>query len=69
MAIDLLLKGGQVVTEEDGVQEGEKYLAVGMDPVIFNLRFRFAEWSRSIELLGKEVLPRVPKRVVATSVK
>lgn len=46
-------------TPEDIVREVEKYLEVGIDLLVFDLRFRFDEWERSIDLLGREVLPRV----------
>jgi hypothetical protein len=39
----------------------KKYLEVGIDHIVFDLRFRYDEWERSIDLLGKEVLPRVRK--------
>ena len=52
---------------DDVVREVGKYLEVGIDHIVFDLRFRYTEWERSIELLGKEVLPRVRKLAAATS--
>ncbi|MBI3950993.1 MAG: LLM class flavin-dependent oxidoreductase [Acidobacteria bacterium] len=46
-------------TPNDVVNEVQKYLDVGIDHLVFDLRFRFDEWERSIELLGQEVLPRL----------
>jgi alkanesulfonate monooxygenase SsuD/methylene tetrahydromethanopterin reductase-like flavin-dependent oxidoreductase (luciferase family) len=46
---------------DDVVREVEKYLEVGIDHLVFDFRFAFDEWDRSIELLGTEVLPRLRK--------
>jgi len=46
---------------DDVVDEVKKYLEVGIDLIVFDFRFRFDEWDRSIDLLGKEVLPRLRK--------
>lgn len=46
---------------DDLVNEVQKYLEVGIDHLVFDFRFRFDEWDRSIELLGREVLPRLRK--------
>jgi alkanesulfonate monooxygenase SsuD/methylene tetrahydromethanopterin reductase-like flavin-dependent oxidoreductase (luciferase family) len=46
---------------DDIVNEVKKFLEVGIDHIIFDFRFRFDEWDRSIDLLGKEVLPRLRK--------
>ncbi len=46
---------------DDIVREVEKYLEVGIDHLVFDFRFRYDEWDYSIELLGKEVLPRLRK--------
>jgi alkanesulfonate monooxygenase SsuD/methylene tetrahydromethanopterin reductase-like flavin-dependent oxidoreductase (luciferase family) len=62
------LEGSFIVgSPDDVVHEVEKYLEVGIDHIVFDLRFRYTEWERSIELLGKEVLPRVRKLAAATS--
>ncbi|MGH9356411.1 MAG: hypothetical protein ACRD10_09805 [Terriglobia bacterium] len=46
---------------QDVVNEVRKYLEVGIDHLVFDLRFRFDDWGRSVELLGKEVLPQLRK--------
>ncbi len=46
---------------QDVVNEVRKYLEVGIDHLVFDLRFRFDDWHRSVELLGKEVLPALRK--------
>jgi alkanesulfonate monooxygenase SsuD/methylene tetrahydromethanopterin reductase-like flavin-dependent oxidoreductase (luciferase family) len=56
------LEGSFIVgSPDDVVNEVKKYLEVGIDHIVFDLRFRYDEWERSIDLLGKEVLPRVRK--------
>jgi alkanesulfonate monooxygenase SsuD/methylene tetrahydromethanopterin reductase-like flavin-dependent oxidoreductase (luciferase family) len=56
------LEGSFMVgSPDDIVKEVEKYLEVGIDHIVFDLRFRFDEWDLSIDLLGKEVLPRLRK--------
>ena len=44
---------------DDVVGEVGKYLEVGIDLIVFDLRFAFDEWEQGIELLGRKVLPRV----------
>jgi len=39
------------------VREIQAYQAVGAALVVFDLRFRFADWYRQIDILGEEVLP------------
>jgi len=46
---------------EDIINEVRKFLEIGIDHIVFDLRFRFDEWDRSIELLGTEVVPRLRK--------
>jgi alkanesulfonate monooxygenase SsuD/methylene tetrahydromethanopterin reductase-like flavin-dependent oxidoreductase (luciferase family) len=46
---------------QDVVTEVQKYLEVGIDHLVFDLRFRFDDWNRGIELLGKEVIPQLRK--------
>lgn len=48
-------------TPDDVVRDIEKYLEVGIDHIIFDLRFRFDDWDHCVDLLAKEVLPRVRK--------
>ncbi len=46
---------------DDVVSEVQKYLEVGIDHLVFDFRFAFDQWDQSIELLGREVLPRLRK--------
>jgi alkanesulfonate monooxygenase SsuD/methylene tetrahydromethanopterin reductase-like flavin-dependent oxidoreductase (luciferase family) len=46
---------------DDIVKEASKYLEAGIDQLVFDFRFRFDEWDLSLDLLGKEVLPRLRK--------
>ena len=56
------LEGSFIVgNPDDVVREVGKFLEVGIDHIVFDLRFRFDEWDRSIELLGTEVVPRLRK--------
>ena len=48
-------------SSDDVVKEVQKFLEIGIDHIVFDLRFRFDEWDRSIELLGTEVVPRLRK--------
>jgi alkanesulfonate monooxygenase SsuD/methylene tetrahydromethanopterin reductase-like flavin-dependent oxidoreductase (luciferase family) len=42
---------------EDVARDIRLYEAAGAELIIFDLRFRFAEWLEQIDWLGKEVLP------------
>jgi len=44
-------------TPVDIAREARAYEKAGADVIVFDLRFRYAEWLEQIELLGKEVLP------------
>jgi probable F420-dependent oxidoreductase len=44
-------------TPADIVCETRAYEEAGADHVVFDLRFRYADWPEQIDLLGKEVLP------------
>ena len=44
-------------TPADIAREAQAYEAAGADLIVFDLRFRYAEWLEQIEFLGKEVLP------------
>ncbi len=46
-------------TPDDIVAELAKFEAVGVEHLVFDLRLRFDKWFESIDLLGKEVLPKV----------
>jgi alkanesulfonate monooxygenase SsuD/methylene tetrahydromethanopterin reductase-like flavin-dependent oxidoreductase (luciferase family) len=50
-----------VGSPDDIVKDVEKYLEVGIDHIVFDLRFRFDEWELCMDLLGKEVLPKLRK--------
>lgn len=57
------LEGSFMVgSPDDVVRDVEKYLEIGIDHIVFDLRFRFDEWDQCMTLLGKEVLPKVRKR-------
>ena len=61
------LEGSFIVgSPDDVVRDVEEYLEIGIDHIVFDLRFRYDEWDRSIELLGKEVLPRLRKLQATT---
>ena len=44
-------------TPADIVRETRAYEEAGADHIVYDLRFRFADWLEQIDLLGKEVLP------------
>lgn len=44
-------------TPAEIAREARAYEDAGADALVFDLRFRFADWLEQIELLGKEVLP------------
>jgi alkanesulfonate monooxygenase SsuD/methylene tetrahydromethanopterin reductase-like flavin-dependent oxidoreductase (luciferase family) len=48
-------------TPADIVRETRAYEAAGADHIVYDLRFRFADWLAQIDLLGKEVLPELQK--------
>lgn len=47
---------------EDVVGQVKNFLEVGIDHLIFDLRFRYDEWFYCMDLLGKEVLPQLRKQ-------
>jgi alkanesulfonate monooxygenase SsuD/methylene tetrahydromethanopterin reductase-like flavin-dependent oxidoreductase (luciferase family) len=49
----LLLAG----TPEDIVRDTRKYEEAGLNHIVYDLRFRYADWYEQIDFLGKEVLP------------
>ncbi|MBI2998339.1 MAG: LLM class flavin-dependent oxidoreductase [Deltaproteobacteria bacterium] len=49
----LLLAG----TPEDIVRVMRKYDEAGLNHVVYDLRFRYADWYEQVDFLGKEVLP------------
>ena len=48
-------------TPADIAREARAYEAAGADHIVFDLRFRYADWLEQIDLLGKEVLPALTK--------
>ena len=52
---------GQLVagTADDVVGECRKFEALGLDQLVFDLRFRFDRWVEQVERLGADVLPRL----------
>jgi alkanesulfonate monooxygenase SsuD/methylene tetrahydromethanopterin reductase-like flavin-dependent oxidoreductase (luciferase family) len=48
-------------TPADIAREARAYENAGADCIVFDLRFRYADWLEQIELLGKEVLPALRK--------
>jgi alkanesulfonate monooxygenase SsuD/methylene tetrahydromethanopterin reductase-like flavin-dependent oxidoreductase (luciferase family) len=46
-------------TPDEVVAEVKEFERAGVEHLVFDLRFRFDKWFESIDLLGKEVLPRV----------
>lgn len=46
-------------TPEDIVRETRAYQEAGAEHIVYDLRFRYADWYEQIDFLGKEVLPAV----------
>jgi len=44
-------------TPDEIVKDSRKYEEGGLDHIVYDLRFRYADWYEQIDLLGKEVLP------------
>jgi probable F420-dependent oxidoreductase len=44
-------------TPADVARETRAYEEAGADHIVYDLRFRYADWLEQIDLLGKEVLP------------
>lgn len=44
-------------TPDDIVRETRAYEQAGADHIVYDLRFRYADWMEQIDLLGREVLP------------
>ena len=44
-------------TPKDIVSESRAYEAAGADHIVYDLRFRYADWYEQLDLLGREVLP------------
>ena len=56
---------GQLVagTPDDIAGECRKFEALGVDQLVFDLRFRFDRWVDQVERLGMDVLPRLGAHV------
>ncbi len=52
-------------TPDDVVRGVRRYQELGCDLLVFDLRMRFPEYLEQIDLIAKEVLPRVSARAVA----
>jgi len=46
-------------TPDDIVRGVQRYQEIGCDLLIFDFRMRFPDWLAQIEILAREVLPRV----------
>jgi alkanesulfonate monooxygenase SsuD/methylene tetrahydromethanopterin reductase-like flavin-dependent oxidoreductase (luciferase family) len=44
-------------TPEDIVRTTRAYEQAGADHIVYDLRFRYADWHEQISMLGEEVLP------------
>jgi probable F420-dependent oxidoreductase len=54
------LEGQLVAGNPDEIAaECRKFETLGVDQVVFDLRFRFDRWLEQMEVLGREVLPRL----------
>lgn len=46
----------------DIVRESRAYEEAGADHIVYDLRFRYADWHEQVDLLGQEVLPALTRR-------
>ena len=46
-------------TPADIARDTKRYEEAGLNHIVFDLRFRYADWYQQIDLLGQEVLPAV----------
>ena len=44
-------------TPEDIIRDSRAYQGAGANHIVYDLRFRYADWHEQIALLGEEVLP------------
>ena len=49
-------------TPADIVRESRAYEEAGADHIVYDLRFRYADWREQVDLLGQEVLPALTRR-------
>jgi hypothetical protein len=54
--IEGLLMAG---TPANIARDTKRYEEAGLNHIVFDLRFRYADWYQQIDLLGQEVLPAV----------
>jgi probable F420-dependent oxidoreductase len=52
---------------DDAVRECRKFEQAGCQHLVFDFRFKFHKWFDQIELLGREVLPRLKPPAYATA--
>ncbi len=48
-------------TPDEVIEQVGKFADVGVDHIVFDLRFRYDQWYESIQLLGENVLPELRK--------
>ena len=48
-------------TPADIIRESRAYAEAGADDIVYDLRFRYADWLDQIDLLGEEVLPALKR--------
>ena len=49
-------------TPADVIRETRAYEDAGADHIVYDLRFRYADWHEQVDLLGQEVLPAFTRR-------
>ena len=47
----------------DIVRDTVNYAKAGLDHIVYDLRFCYADWYEQVDLLGKEVLPAVRAQI------
>lgn len=61
------LDGSILAGSPDDIVRGvQRYQEIGADLIIFDFRMRFPDWLQQIEILAKEVFPKVSGPVAAT---
>jgi len=62
---------GQLVagSPDEVLEECRKFESLGVDQVVFDLRFRFDRWLEQMEVLGREVLPRLAPSVPRSGIR
>jgi len=54
-------------TPDDLVRGIQRYQEIGCDLLVFDFRMRFPEWLEQIEILARDVLPRVAAEPVGAA--